>query len=304
MNKIPYYINSMRLRTLPLSLAGVCLGIMLAIADYKVNVWACVFIILTTICLQVLSNVSNELGDNLAGTDTDKRQGPQYSMGEGKLDKKDMKRMIFAFVGLSIVCGLLMIYFSFGTLLNIEAICLMMLGAAAIKAAMSYTLGKNPYGYRGLGDIYVFLFFGIVSVLGSYFVASHAFPTWIMALPAVAIGAFSVAVLNVNNIRDMRTDEATRVTVALKLGLRNARIYQTCLIAAGWACMICFCLLRFFDPWHYLFVITLPLFILHLKGVWTRTDKDLDPMLPMLVMGTFALALLCGFGFDLFLIVR
>ena len=142
----------------------------------------------------------------------------------------------------------------------------------------------------------------MVAVLGSYFVVSHAMPSWLLLLPASGIGFFSIGVLNVNNIRDMKTDAPNRTTVALMLGLRRARIYQTVLIVLGWACMIGYCLLRFFDPWHYLFVITLPLYILHLKGVWTREERALDPMLPLLVLSTFALALLMGFGFVKFLL--
>ena len=178
----------------------------------------------------------------------------------------------------------------------------MMLGGAAIAGAMKYTLGRNPYGYRGLGDVFVFIFFGLVSVLGSYFVASHAVPHWFMLMPASAIGLFSIGVLNVNNIRDMKTDAANRVTVAMKLGPRRARIYQTVLIVLGWVLLLVYTFLRIFDPWHYLYLITLPLYVLHLRGVWTREDRALDPMLPLLVMSTFLLALLMGLGFTVFLL--
>jgi 1,4-dihydroxy-2-naphthoate octaprenyltransferase len=200
------------------------------------------------------------------------------------------------------VFGLLMIRASFGTLFSLESVCLMMLGAAAISGAMKYTLGRNPYGYQGLGDIFVFIFFGLVSVLGSYFVAAHTIPSWIFLLPATSIGLFSVGVLNVNNIRDMKTDAENRVTVAIRLGEKRARIYQTVLIVMGWVCMIAFCLLRFFDPWHYLFILTLPMYIKHVSGVWKLNGKDLDRMLPLLVISTFLFAVLAGFGFVKFLI--
>ena len=291
----------MRLRTLPLSLAGVVLGILLATADYKVNVWTAVLIMLTTVCLQILSNLSNELGDVLRGTDTADRQGPQYGLNSGAMTIREMKILIGIFVGLCIVSGLAMIWVSFGTLLSMESICLMLLGAAAILGAMKYTLGRNPYGYRGLGDVFVFIFFGIVSVLGGYFVAAHTVHSWYLLLPASSIGFFSVGVLNVNNIRDMETDAANRITVAIKLGEKRAKIYQTVLIVLGWACMVAYVCLRFFDPWHWLFVITLPLYILHLAGVWKRTGKALDPMLPLLVVSTFLLALLAGMGFIIYL---
>ncbi len=301
MTKISYYIKSMRLRTLPLSLAGVCLGIMLAAADYYVDWKVALLIMLTTICLQVLSNVSNELGDTLSGVDGEDRNGPQYSLGEGGLTIPEMKGFIAVMAVACALSGLLMLQASFGTLFAIEPLCLIALGAAAIGGAIKYTLGKNPYGYRGLGDISVFIFFGLVSVMGSYFVAAHTLLSWIIALPAVAVGCFSVAVLNVNNIRDMKTDAGIRVTTPLRVGLKRARIYQTALVAMGWLCLVAFNLMRFPDIWHWLFVITLPLFIKHLIGIWTRTDRELDPMLPLLVISTFILSLLFGLGYIIFL---
>lgn len=302
MKKISYYVKSMRLRTLPLSLAGVVLGISLAAADYRINWKVALMIMFTTVCLQILSNISNELGDVLSGVDTDERKGPQYSLGEGGLTVAEMKRFIVVMAVMCALSGLLMLQLSFGTLLELEPVCLVILGAAAIGGAIKYTLGRNPYGYRGLGDISVFIFFGIVSVLGAYFVAAHSIPSWIFVLPAVAIGLFSVGVLNVNNIRDMKTDAGIRVTTPLRIGLEWARIYQTVLIAGGWLCLLAFNLMRYPDPWHWGFFVTLPLFAVHLRGVWTRVDRDLDPMLPLLVMSTFATALLMGFGYVEFLL--
>ena len=291
----------MRLRTLPLSTAGVVLGILLAAADYHIS-WAVAFlIVLTTVNLQILSNLSNELGDVLHGTDTADRQGPQYGLNSGDMTVPQMKLLIKIFVGLCVVSGLAMTWVSFGTIFDLTPILILMLGGAAIIAAMRYTLGRNPYGYRGLGDLFVFLFFGIVSVAGAYFVAAHEISSWKIFLPAAAIGFFSVAVLNVNNIRDMKTDAENRVTVAIRLGEHWSKIYQTALIVLGWAAMITFCCLRIFDPWHYLFVLTLPLYVMHVIGVWKRHDKELDPMLPLLVMSTFAFALLAGLGFVVYL---
>lgn len=295
-------IKSMRLRTLPLSMAGVLLGILLATADWRVDIWTAVLIVLTTVCLQILSNLSNELGDVLRGTDTVDRQGPQYGLNGGEMTVGQMKGLIATFVVLCMVFGALMTWQAFGTLLSLTPILVLMLGAAAIMAAMKYTLGRNPYGYRAMGDIYVFLFFGLISVLGAYFVCTAGVGLhWKLLLPAAGIGLFSVGVLNVNNIRDMETDAANRVTVAIKLGEKRAKIYQTVLIALGWACMMAYCLLCWPSVWHWLWLITLPMYILHLRGVWTRTGKALDPMLPLLVMSTFALSLLMGLGFCAYL---
>ncbi|MBR5924986.1 MAG: 1,4-dihydroxy-2-naphthoate octaprenyltransferase [Bacteroidales bacterium] len=295
-------IQSMRLRTLPLSMAGVLLGILLAVADWKVDVWTAVLIVITTVCLQILSNLSNELGDVLRGTDTAERVGPQYGLNSGALSIPDMKLLIGIFVGLCVVFGTAMTWRAFGTLWDMTPVLVLMLGAAAIMGAMKYTLGHNPYGYRAKGDIYVFLFFGLVSVMGAYFVCTKGVGLhWKLLLPAAGVGCFSVGVLNVNNIRDMKTDAANRVTVAIKLGTHKARIYQTVLIGLGWVCMAAYCLLCWPSAWHWMWVVTLPLYIVHLKGIWTREDRALDPMLPLLVMSTFALSLLFGLGFCVYL---
>lgn len=293
----------MRLRTLPLSTGGVLLGILLAVADWKVDPLTAILIILTTVSLQVLSNLSNELGDVLRGTDTAERQGPEYGLNGGEMTILEMKTLIGVFIGLCIVFGTLMTWSAFGTLWDLTAVMILLLGAAAIMGAMKYTLGHNPYGYRAKGDFYVFLFFGLVAVLGAYFVCTKGLGLhWKLLLPAAGVGCFSVGVLNVNNIRDMKTDAANRVTVAIKLGAHNARIYQTVLIGLGWAFMIAYCLLCWPSWWHWIWVITLPLYIKHLHMIWTREDRALDPALPLLVMTTFALCLLMGLGFCAFLL--
>lgn len=302
MGKLEFYVKSMRLRTLPLSLSGVVLGMSLAASDYKISWLVAALVALTTCCLQILSNISNELGDALSGVDTEDRNGPQYSLSAGGLTVAEMRRFIKIMALACMLSGLLMLYVSFGTLFALEPLCLTALGAAAIGGAIKYTLGPNPYGYRGLGDISVFTFFGIVSLLGSYFVVAHTIPSWIFILPAVAIGCFSVGVLNVNNMRDMKTDAGIRVTVPIRIGLRNAKIYHTVLIVAGWVCLTAFNLMRYPDPWHWLFFITLPLYVRHLAGVWKLSGRALDTMLPMLVLITFALSVLMSLGYLMFLI--
>ena len=291
----------MRLRTLPLSLAGVILGSSLAIAEFQVNAGVVALVCLTTVCLQVLSNLCNELGDVLHGTDTAERQGPEYGLNSGELTIGGMKKLIAAAALACCISGAAMIHLSFGTFLCLESICLLLLGACAIAAAMKYTLGRNPYGYRGLGDIYVFIFFGIVSVTGSYFVCAHTLLDWRILLPASAIGFFSVGVLNINNIRDMETDAPNRRTVAISLGLHKARIYQTVLICLGWLCMVAYCALRFVDWRHWIYFAVFPLFILHIRMAWTLSGRSLDKALPLLVMSTFALSVLASLGFCAYL---
>ena len=232
----------MRLRTLPLSTAGIALGIMLACAEHNVSWYVIVLTILTTVSLQILSNMSNELGDWLSGVDGEDRSGPQYSMQEGGLTEDEMRSCIRIMVLVCCILGLGMIRASFKTILCIQSECLVVLGAAAIWAAMHYTLGNKPYGYRGLGDVFVFIFFGLVPVTGGYFVCAQAIePTTL--IPGAAIGLFSVGVLNVNNMRDMKSDATNRVTVPLKLGEHRAKIYHTILITGGWVLMLLYTVL-------------------------------------------------------------
>ncbi len=295
-------LRSMRLRTLPLSLAGTVMGVCIAatvVPQLSRGTW---LIFLTTALLQVLSNLSNELGDTLHGTDTADRQGIRYSLQDEEMTIKEMKYLIAATAFLCCISGLAMVWLAFGTLLAAEPLLLLLLGAAAIWAAMHYTLGKNPYGYRGLGDVFVFIFFGLVSCCGACYVSAHtaglAEVLKASALPACTIGLFSVGVLNVNNIRDAATDAATRTTTAILLGGRRARIYHTVLLTLGWCLMLCFSIVNTAGagPLRWLYVLTLPLYILHLKGVWTREGRALDPMLPLLVLSTFGFSLLGGLG--------
>lgn len=294
MCKLKAAVFSMRLRTLPLSLSGVVLGLMLAMKTQEVSLWLIVWLLLTTVCLQILSNLSNELGDFMRGTDGEQREGPMYSLAQGAISVQEFKRLIAVFVILCCVFGAAMVWTSFGTFLAWQPLMLLALGVAAIWAAMHYTLGKNPYGYRGLGDVFVFIFFGLVSVLGAYYVVAHTIESWSLLLPAVTIGCFSVGVLNVNNIRDMESDAATRITLPLKIGEVNAKIFQSVLIALGWLSMVLFTLITYTSLWNLLYFITLPLFMIHMNMVWKRQGKALDPALPLLVLSTFAFAILAG----------
>ena len=288
----------MRLRTLPLSTAGIALGIMLACAEHHVAWYVILLTILTTVSLQILSNMSNELGDWLSGVDGNGREGPKYGIEGGGLTEDEMRSCIRIMMLVCCILGLGMIRASFKTILCIESECLVVLGAAAIWAAMHYTLGKHPYGYIGLGDIFVFIFFGLVPVAGGYYVCSHQLDLSTL-IPGTAIGLFSVGVLNVNNMRDMKSDAGTRITVPLKLGEKRAKIYHTILICGGWCLMLLYTTL-FTKGWlSYLYILTLPLYIKHLAGVWKRSGRELDPMLPMLVISTFIFALLAGTGYIL-----
>ena len=279
----------MRLRTLPLSLAGVVCGGLLAlcgIGDNDCHSWLTFALVLLTACsLQVLSNLSNEMGDHLSGVDGEDREGPNYSMAEGGLSVKQMWHAINGTVVFCAISGMLMLLFSFRfSIFIFHFVGLMVLGAAAIWAATHYTLGKRPYGYIGLGDLFVFIFFGLVSVTGSYFVIAHT-DVWDVLQPACGIGLLSVAVLNVNNIRDISSDEGIRKTVPILIGARSAKIYQTLLIVGGvlLMCLPCF---------RWWLCIPVGGISVHLWMVWTRKGRGLDPALPILVLSTFLLSIL------------
>lgn len=288
MSTVKALINSMRLRTLPLSLAGIVCGGFLAIGNGG-SVWSLLLVMVTGCALQVLSNLSNEMGDHLSGVDGEGREGPNYSMTDGGLTEKQMWRAINGMVVFCCLSGLAMV------LVSGSPWWLLLLGAAAIWAATHYTLGKSPYGYRGWGDLFVFIFFGIVSVMGSYFVVVHRIDfEWLLILPAIGVGLLSVAVLNVNNIRDMESDRGKRVTIPLKIGARRAKWYQTFLIIVGSLCMLPLPVLPFF--WIF-FLLPVAGLVLHLMLVWQAEGRKLDPALPILVISTFLLAFVYGLIF-------
>lgn len=284
----------MRLRTLPLSLAGVVCGGIMGYAQPACRPGTHVFLILTAVFLQILSNLSNEMGDYRSGVDNAERQGPSYGMANG-LTEKQLWWAINTMVILCSLSGLIMLILSF-PLSSFQFPLMVLVGAAAIWAATHYTLGKKPYGYLGLGDLFVFIFFGLVSVLGSHYVIAHNLyitdPICTFA-PAVGLGLLSVAVLNVNNIRDMASDEGLRKTIPLRIGKRGAKIYQTLLVVLGVACFA-------WNPQDYWMCVfpTSPFFLWHIIGVWRREGKRLDPMLPLLVITTFVLASLYGDVFN------
>lgn len=288
MSTVKALINSMRLRTLPLSLAGIVCGGFLAMGNGG-SVWSLLLVMVTGCALQVLSNLSNEMGDHQSGVDGEGREGPNYSMTDGGLTEKQMWRAINGMVVFCCLSGLAMV------LVSGSPWWLLLLGAAAIWAATHYTLGKSPYGYRGWGDLSVFIFFGILSVMGSYFVVAQRIDfEWLLILPAIGVGLLSVAVLNVNNIRDMESDRGKRVTIPLKIGARRAKWYQTFLIIVGALCMLPLPVLPFF--WIF-FLLPVAGLVLHLMLVWQAEGSKLDPALPILVISTFLLAFVYGLIF-------
>ena len=285
------YIQSLRLRTLPLSVSGIILGTGMAWREMgcqpsAVSIQIFVLAILTTLSLQILSNLSNELGDALKGTDQEQHEREAYGLQAGKITEGQMKGMIWLFLGFCVVFGILLIYSAFGTLTSCQSLGFLLLGAFAIVGAVTYTLGKHSYGYIGLGDLGVFLFFGLLSTVGGYYLQVQNLTAEIFWCGA-AIGLPCVGVLNLNNIRDMQNDRAHgKRTFASLLGERGGRVYQTLLLIV---CLAIFCV---YGHWWVLCIV--PVWGWHLWYVWSHAEK-LDKQMPVLMFSTLIVAILALF---------
>jgi len=296
MSKVRAYITSFRLRTLPLSLSGVLLGSLLAASDGYFKTTTFVWAMFTTVALQILSNLANEVGDLTKGTDNEHRLGPIRSAQSGALSMREMVQAMIVFGVIAIITGSLLIYEAFRDLLNWKSIALFIAGGASIVAAVKYTVGKSAYGYRGLGDLFVFIFFGVVSVMGSYFAMSGVLP-WICVLPAAAIGFLSSGVLNMNNIRDIENDSVCgKRTIPVILGIQGAKIYHFVITLLAVICLVLYSMLHSAGWTGYLFLLTLPLLVMHLKSVYRGEGRALDSQLKFLSITTLLIALLLGFG--------
>ncbi|MBO4249667.1 MAG: 1,4-dihydroxy-2-naphthoate octaprenyltransferase [Paludibacteraceae bacterium] len=276
-------IQSLRLRTLPLSVSGIILGTGLA-TNHNWMVFA--LAICTTLCLQILSNLCNELGDAQKGTDADQQGREAYGLQAGTITEKQMKVLIWLFLGLCIVFGISLIYCAFGSLFAIQSLVFLGLGLLAVIGAITYTLGKHNYGYKGFGDLGVFLFFGLLSTMGAYYLQMQSL-SWEIAACGAAIGLPCVGVLNLNNIRDMSHDvEHGKRTFASCLGQQGARRYHTLLIVG---CLVIFCT---YGHWWTLCIS--PIWAWHLWYVWTHTEK-LDKQMPILMFSTLIVSILALF---------
>lgn len=294
-NKPKAWIKAMRLRTLPLALASTFTGSFLALEKGTFDVWVFIMTALTTIFLQINSNLANDYGDFEHGTDNHLRIGPERALQSGVLKSAEMRTAIYLFSALSFLSGFLLLAIT--TLpLALRALFLAS-GIAAIYASIKYTAGKNPYGYRGLGDVSVMLFFGILGVVGAYVCQTNVFDPLII-LPALAIGMFSAGVLNINNTRDIESDtQAGKYTLAVKLGPKKARNYHVILIASGLITMIIYAGLNFSWGLKWLFLAAYPFLIFNaIKVKSTKAAEQLDPYLKQLALSTFLLSLLIAFG--------
>jgi len=291
--KLKAWLHAARLRTLPLSVSGVITGTALANFYQEKNLIIFILALLTTIAFQVTSNFANDYGDGVKGTDNDDRIGPKRAMQSGLLSRAALKKGILLSATISFVLVIAVIYQAFGVE-NLPMIFVFLgLGVLSIWAAIKYTVGESAYGYRGLGDVFVFLFFGILAVMGTMFLYTKTI-TWLVVMPAIAIGTLSTGVLNLNNLRDYESDKKVgKNTMIVKMGLIRGKIYHYVLLCVSFMCIIGFLI---FYAAHTVQFAPLLAFIpiaVHLRKVYTIKDpKSFDPELKKLALSTFLLSVL------------
>jgi len=288
------WIQAARLRTLPLSLSGIIVGSAYAyhqgFSDWRILTLA----LLTTLGLQILSNYANDYGDGVKGTDAN-RIGEKRLVAAGVISAQQMKKAVIITSIITLALALTLIYVSFGKENFALSMIFILLGVGSIGAAIKYTVGSNAYGYNGLGDLFVFVFFGLVSVLGSNFLFTKMID-WRLLLPAISIGLLSVAVLNLNNMRDIENDRvAGKNTLVVKMGLENAKKYHVFLLVTALVLFLVFSVLieATIIP---IIIISIPIFF-HVRTVQKATSyEDFDPELKKVALSTFALSLFFAIG--------
>ncbi len=290
----------MRLRTLPLSVSGIILGTCFAYYNGKFNPYVFGLAILTTISLQILSNLANDYGDGVKGTDNDERVGPKRAIQSGEISPEAMLDAIKKNILIVIVLTLGLIWAAFGAGNFPYLLLFVFLGGLSVYAAMNYTMGDSPYGYRALGDIFVFIFFGLVSTLGSYLLYTKTIDH-VAVLPAIALGLLSVGVLNLNNMRDIQSDaNVGKITLAVKLGLVRAKIYHYFLIIGAMVITVLFSILYYVEPYNFLYLIAFLPLTLHIKKIKAAKEaNDFDSQLKVLALSTFLFSILLGIGYIL-----
>ena len=305
------WIKAARLRTLPLSMSGIIMGSFIArwklLEQGKTWDWTIFALaLLVTLLYQVLSNFANDYGDGVKGTDQNRiGEAEQRAVASGKITAKQMRNAVILFSVLSLVATLLLLYKAFFPNFINEFYTFIGLGVACILAAIGYTVGKKPYGYLGLGDIMVFIFFGLVSVCGSYFLFTKSFD-WDILLPASAIGLLSAGVLNLNNMRDIENDEKSgKKTLALRLGFKNAMIYEMVILMLPPILVLIYMMINHLQEqgkyYAFIFFVTIfPLTSLRRKIIAVKEPKELDPFLKQVGIITLLMSVLVAVGLNYF----
>ena len=295
--KVKPWIQAFRLRTLPLSLSSIVLGCFLALYDGGFNWKVCALALLTTLFLQILSNLANDYGDSKYGVDNSERKGPQRAVQSGVISPIRMKQVVIGFMILSFISGVWLIYEGTKGISFTAVLIFLVIGLGAIAAAVKYTIGDHPYGYSGFGDLFVFLFFGLTGVIGTYFLNTHTFK-WEILLPASAAGFLSTAVLNLNNMRDRVNDKNSgKNTLVVKMGIEKARWYHFFLLLGSVVAGLTYMLLNYHSPFQMLFLLTIPLLWINASAVFRNTiPEELDPYLKKLAITSLLFSLAFGIG--------
>ena len=296
-----HWIQAARLRTLPLSVSGIIVGSFYAMSQSMFNWKIVIFALSTTLGLQILSNFANDYGDGIKGTDNEDRVGPKRAIQSGVITPEAMKRALVITSILTLISAILLIYVAFKDHNLGFSLFYLGLGILAIASAIRYTVGNSAYGYRGYGDVFVFLFFGLVSTLGIYFMFAKEMD-WFLLLPATAIGFLSVAVLNLNNMRDEESDrKSNKNTLVVKMGSANAKVYHYFLVISAMVLMLEFSYFKEFNIDQYIFVLAYIPLIKHLVTVYkNKNPKELDPELKKVALSTFVLSILLSLSFIFF----
>ncbi|SNR61587.1 1,4-dihydroxy-2-naphthoate prenyltransferase [Lutibacter flavus] len=294
---IKHYIKAARLRTLPLSVSGIIVGSSIAASQGYFNIVICVLALLTTIGFQIISNFANDYGDGVKGTDNEDRIGPERAIQSGVITPSQMLSAIKIAVGLTFVIAVLLIYISFGKEDFLNLFIFFILGVMSIVAAIKYTMGKKAYGYSGFGDFFVFIFFGLVSVCGSYYLFAKQLDFTIF-LPAFSIGLLSIGVLNLNNMRDRESDiKSGKKTLVVKIGSEFAKYYHYYLLIASFLFALLYAMIHYKSPFQFLFIIAYIPITRHFMVVYKNSVlKLLDPELKKLAISTFLFSILFGLG--------
>ncbi len=287
----------MRLRTLPLSVSGILLASCLAAYNGYFEWPIFILAILTTLSFQILSNIANDYGDGIKGTDNEDRVGPERAIQSGRITPDEMFNAIKINILIAIGLSFLLIFTAFGVKHFFLTLLFFLLGIASIAAALRYTIGTSAYGYRALGDLFVFIFFGLISVAGCYVLYAKTIDH-VVFLPACTIGLLSVAVLNLNNMRDMKSDELSgKITMAVKLGPKQVRFYHYALVVMAIVLSALFGILYYTNILNFIFIVAYIPLISHLVKVSkTEALQLLDPELKKIALSTFLLAILMGIG--------
>lgn len=287
MKKIKHWAEAFRLRTLPLSLSGVIMGSMLAASNNAFSAGIFLMAVLTTLFLQILSNLANDFGDSELGTDNAKRVGPVRTLQGGLVTRSEMKIMIAVFIVLSLFSGISLLFLAFEKIHTKGLIIMLLIGIISILSAVFYTIGKKPYGYLGLGDMFVFIFFGLVSVQGTYFLFTGSYDISTL-IPAISVGLLSAGVLNLNNMRDHINDKASgKHTLVVRIGLLKAKIYHYFLIGTALLSSFLYLIITQNILVGLAFIIpVIPLIYNIIKVYGIHDPREFDPELKKLALST------------------